>query len=106
MARCAENPRSPHPAAKILIDLLLIAVLAGLGALAIRRAFITHLNDIAATIRTDKSALLPRADLPPEVLALTQKFGARSDDLPGFVETSQTGQMGMSPGATPTDFTA
>jgi len=80
--------------------------LAGAGAFYVRHRFTARLDAIAAEIRADKTGLLPRADLPAEVLALAQKLSARSDDLPGVVAFTQSGEMWMAPGAKPTAFTA
>ncbi len=91
---------------KIIVGILLLAAALAGCVVYLRHAFQTHLDQIEAVIRGGEAAPMPPADLPPEVLALAHKMGARSDAPPACAVFTQSGVMWFSPGAKPTKFTA
>jgi hypothetical protein len=90
----------------VFVVILLIAVGACIALVAMRQSFTAHLDRIEAKTRKPGSAEGPRSDLPPEVLALAKRVGARVDGAPGFAVFEQSGQMWRAPGGKPMEFTA
>ncbi len=74
--------------------------------LALRRRFSAHLDAIETEVRESNSRQETRTDLPPEVVALASRLGARPDGASRFAAFTQSGQMWRTPGGKPMDFTA
>ena len=90
----------------MLIAGVLIVSLACIVVLTMRHQFVSRLERLEARI---KSASVPkgsRSDLPPAVLALAARMGARGEGAPGFTTFEQSGQMWQAQGGKPMDFTA
>lgn len=71
-----------------------------------RRSFNSYLDRIELETRKPGSAEGPRSDLPPEVVALAARLGARPDGAARFAVFEQAGQMWQTPGGKPMNFTA
>ena len=71
-----------------------------------RRRFISYLDQLEGEIREFDSPTDARTDLPPDVVALAARLGARADGAPRFAAFEQSGQMWRTPGGKPMDFTA
>ena len=84
----------------------LVISLACAGVLMARRAFIVHLDTLDAELSKARPPQSGRTDLPPEVVALAARMGARADGSAGFVGLEQCGQMWRTPGGAPLKFTA
>jgi hypothetical protein len=86
---------------------VLLAISIGLlAAVAMRRNFQARLDGVDNAVRAPEHGNGPRTDLPPEVLALASRLGARGDGAPSCAVLEQTGQMWMTPGGKPMGFTA
>ena len=81
-------------------------VIAVVGALAMRQRFVAHLDGLEQELQRPGPTTGPRVDLPPEVVALAARMGARSDGGSRFAVFEQTGQMWPAPGGKPMNFTA
>jgi hypothetical protein len=90
--------------AKMVFSIALIVIILVGSVLYLQHQFNARLDHIETVIRTHKNGL-PRSNLPPEVVALAQRMGARSDAAPS-VEFDQSGTMWMSRGAKATPFSA
>ncbi|EGF89948.1 hypothetical protein ABI_43730 [Asticcacaulis biprosthecium C19] len=71
-----------------------------------RSRFVASFEALERDVRAAKPRTGPRDDLPPEVLALAIRLGARGDSKANFVSIRQTGEMWSTPGKTPMVFTA
>ncbi len=71
-----------------------------------RQRFVAHLDALERELQRPGAKAGPRADLPPEVVALAARMGARADAGSPFAVFTQTGQMWPAPGGKPMDFTA
>ncbi|NDQ56847.1 MAG: hypothetical protein GZ088_07225 [Acidipila sp.] len=90
----------------MLVAVVILVSLAGIVILTMRHQFVSRLDRLEARI---KSANVPngsRRDLPPSVLALAARLGARGDGAPGFTTFEQSGQMWQTQGGKQMDFTA
>ena len=90
----------------IFTGILLIVGIACLVVVAMYFSFNRHLDALEAEIRNPGLVRNARTDLPPEVVALAGRMGARADSASGFVTFEQSGQMWQTPGGKPMDFTA
>ncbi len=90
---------------KLTFGIALIALILIGCVLYLRHTFNTHLDLIEMKIHASATNALPRTDLPPEVMALAQKMGARSDGASSAAFT-QSGTMWLSPGGRAMQFTA
>jgi len=85
---------------------LLLVVIVCLVMLGRRHRFLTHLDALEAALRKTERRENARADLPPEVVALAERLGARTVDIPAFIALRQAGEMWVAPGAKPKAFIA
>lgn len=92
--------------APVIGIVLLIAGMAVVVVFVLRRRFAAHLDALESQTRRSAPATGPRADLPPEVVALADRLGAQADGASGFAVLEQSGQMWRTPGGKPMDFTA
>ena len=92
--------------ARALLGVLIIVGLASLSVLALRRGFVSRLDRLEASTREADTPRNARSDLPPAVLALAQRTGARTRGASTSAVFEQTGQMWRTPGGHPMDFTA
>lgn len=90
-----------------------IFILAGLGLIGFlfwanneRAHFRAHLESLERDVKAGPTSPGPRQDLPPEILALAKRLGARSDNPPPFIILEQSGLMWREPGQKPMGFTA
>ncbi len=84
----------------------LVAGVAGLVALAARGVFAARLDRLERRLAEGPPAGQPRADLPPEVLALAWASGAQGSGAPAAVDLRQSGWMWRAPGGDALAFTA
>jgi hypothetical protein len=80
--------------------------LAGALALVLRQEFIGRLEKICLTLQQPHQPQGARTDLPPEVIALGERLGARGDVVQPFVQLEQCGEMWKASGEKPMSFTA
>jgi len=93
----------------VLVVLVGVAVGIGLAAvvvLGMRRRFAAHLDGLERELQRPGSPGGPRTDLPPEVVALAARMGARADAGSHFAVFEQSGQMWSDPGGKPSVFSA
>lgn len=79
---------------------------AGTWAFGVRRTFIAKLDTLERRVTAPGPPSSARTDLPPEVLALATRLGARAEPARRYVALSQTGSMWSAPGAAPMRFKA
>ncbi len=86
--------------------------LAGVALIAVRvsavarRSFLKHIECLRHTLEKSPRALAARADLPPEVVALSRRLGVSDDRGGRLVRLTQIGDMWLKPGSKPLDFSA
>ncbi len=90
---------------KVLLGLLTVAGAAAVLVFILRQKFLSQLDGFEAQLRNGASPML-RTDLPPEVLALAERLGARREAPSRFVSFDQTGTMWQTPGGREMPFTA
>lgn len=90
----------------ISIVALLIAGVIGGAVFFFRLRFLAQLDRLDQEIEKRDIAAGARSDLPPEVVALAARIGARPDGGASFAVFEQSGQMWQTPGGKPIDFTA
>lgn len=81
------------------------ALLFGWG-LSARSRFLASIDAMERELEALRTQPLPRDGLPPEVLALAARLGARADSKSNFVTIRQAGEMWSAPGKKPMVFTA
>jgi len=92
--------------ALVLGGVLITVGVAGFTVYLLRHRSGLQLDAMERATRKTGLASEARTDLPPEVSGLAARMGARSAGVPGYAIFEQTGQMWLTPGGKPTDFTA
>ena len=72
----------------------------------VRGRFLASLDHLERELAAPRAQSAPRDDLPPEVLALAARLGARTDSKSNYVAIRQAGEMWSAPGKKPMVFTA
>lgn len=77
-----------------------------MGAILARKRFATRLDALERHLEAVQMLSTARTDLPPQLVALAARLGARSNHPTQTVDLRQTGTMWFKPGGTPLAFTA
>ena len=91
---------------KMLVALMALAVPVGIAAQLRRHRFNARLDDLEGSLVGVGPPSLLRSDLPPQVVELALRLGAKAQEPAPYVVLRQSGWMWRTPGAMPMRFVA